>query len=110
YMHALLYALSKPYRFTQRENGEIYQLTRLLSAYCELRPGRAPEGAIAVQVESDIGPGYLPEDREVPVEGVWAFQISGLTRFLDGEVAALAPGADSVLLGARIGQPMRVEL
>ncbi|HET7065591.1 MAG TPA: hypothetical protein VFI49_15060 [Rudaea sp.] len=110
YMHALLYALSNPYRFTQRENSEIYQLTRLLAAYCELRPGRAPEGAIAVQVESDIGPGYLPEEREVPVDGVWAFQISGLTRFLDGEVAALAPGADSVFLRPKNGQPLRIDL
>jgi len=110
YMHALLYALSNPYRFTQRENGEIYQLTRLLAAYCELRPGRAPEGAIAVQVESDTGPGYLPEEREVPVDGVWAFQISALTRFLDGEVSALAAGSDSVLLRPKGAQPMRVDL
>jgi hypothetical protein len=110
YMQALLYALSNPYRFTQRENGEIYQLTRRLSAYCELRPGRAPEGAIAVQVESDIGPGYLPEDREVPVDGVWAFQISALARFVEGEVAALGPGEDSVLMRPKGTQPMRVDL
>jgi hypothetical protein len=110
YMHALLYALSNPYRFTQRENGEIYQLTRLLSAYCELRPGRAPEGAIAVQVESDIGPGYLPEEREVPVDGVWAFQISALARFVEGEVAGLGPGEDSVLLRPKNAQPLRVDL
>jgi cyclic-di-GMP-binding protein len=110
YMHALLYALSNPYRFTQRENGEIYQLTRLLSAYCELRPGRAPEGAIAVQVESDIGPGYLPEEREVPVDGVWAFQTSALSRFVEGEVAALGPGEDSVMLRPKGAQPIRVEL
>lgn len=110
YMHALLYALSNPYRFTQRENAEIYQFTRNLAGYCELRPGRAPEGAIAVQVESDIGPGYLPEEREVPVDGVWAFQISGLTRFLDGEIAALPPGSDSVLLKPKGSPPLRIDL
>jgi hypothetical protein len=109
-MHALLYALSNPYRFTQRENGEIYQLTRPLSAYCELRPGRAPEGAVAVQVESDIGPGYLPEEREVPVDGIWAFQISALSRFVEGEVAALRPGEDSVMLRPKGAQPMRLDL
>ena len=80
-MHALLFALSNPYRFTQSENVEIYALTRVLAPYCELRPGRAPEGAIAVQVDSDDSLGYLPEEREVPAEGRWAFQISGLTRF-----------------------------
>ena len=110
YMHALLYALSNPYRFTQRENAEIYQLTRMLAGYCELRPGRAPEGAIAVQVESDIGPGYLPEEREVPVDGVWAFQISGLTRFLDGEMAALPAGADAVPFVLKGAAPLRMDL
>jgi hypothetical protein len=110
YMHALLYALSNPYRFTQRDNAEIYQLTRLLAGHCELRPGRAPEGAIAVQVESDIGPGYLPEEREVPVDGVWAFQISGLTRFLDGEIAILPPGADAVPFKPKGAAPLRVDL
>ena len=110
YMHALLYALSNPYRFTQRENTEIYPITRVLAAYCELRPGRAPEGAVAVQVESDLGPGYLPEERDVPVEGVWAFQISGLERFLDGELSRLPPGADSVQFRPKGVEPLRVDL
>jgi hypothetical protein len=96
YTQSLLIALSNPYRFTQKENAEIHALTRVLSSYCELRPGRAPEGAIAVQVDKDAGPGYLPEEREVPRQDVWAFQISGLTRFLDSELARVTPGAETV--------------
>ncbi len=96
YTQSLLFALSNPYRFTQKENAEIHALTRVLSAYCELRPGRAPEGAIAVQVDKDAGPGYLPEEREVPRQDVWAFQISGLTRFLDSELARVPAGAETV--------------
>jgi len=96
YTQSLLFALSNPYRFTQKENAEIHALTRVLSTYCELRPGRAPEGAIAVQVDKDAGPGYLPEEREVPRQDVWAFQISGLTRFLDSELARVQPGAVSI--------------
>ncbi|HET7796292.1 MAG TPA: hypothetical protein VFK72_00280, partial [Nevskia sp.] len=60
--------------------------------------------------ESDIGPGYLPEEREVPVDGVWAFQISALSRFVEGEVATLGPGEDSVMLRPKGAQPLRVDL
>jgi hypothetical protein len=98
YTQSLLFALSNPYRFTQRENAEIYALSRVLAGYCELRPGRAPEGAIAVQVDKDAGPGYLPEEREVPRHDVWAFQISGLTRFLERELATAPDTAESVEL------------
>ena len=98
YTQSLLFALSNPYRFTQRENAEIYALSRVLAGYCELRPGRAPEGAIAVQVDKDAGPGYLPEEREVPRHDVWAFQISGLTRFLERELATAPDTAETVEL------------
>lgn len=110
YTQTLLFALSNPYRFTQRENAEIHSLTRVLSGYCELRPGRAPEGAIAVRVDRDAGPGYLPEDREVPREDVWAFQISGLSRFIDRELAVLPAGADVVEFRPKGMPPLRVEL
>jgi hypothetical protein len=110
YTHALLFALSNPYRFTQKENGEIRLLTRIFGRYCELRPGRAPEGAIAVQVEGDSGPGYLPEEREVPDEGVWAFQISGLTRFIDSELAVLPAGATVVEFRPKGAAPVSLEL
>jgi len=94
YMHALLYALSNPYRFTQKENGEIHDLTRIWATYCELREGRAPSGAIAVRTDVDLSPGYLPEEREAPSEGLWAFEINGLIRFLEGQLAGLPPGVE----------------
>ncbi len=92
YIHALLFALSNPYRFTQKENNEIYSLTRIWASHCELREGRAPTGAIAVRTDSDQSLGYLPEERETPGDGLWALEISGLTRFLDGQLSMLPPG------------------
>lgn len=109
YTQSLLFALSNPYRFTQRENAEIHLLTRVFGTYCELRPGRAPEGAIAVQVDRDTGPGYLLEDREIPRDDVWAFQISGLTRYLDSELARLPAGAETVEFKPH-GNSLRVEV
>lgn len=110
YTQSLLFALSNPYRFTQRENAEIHLLTRTLAAYCELRPGRAPEGAIAVQVDRDAGPGYLLEEREIPRDDVWAFQISGLARFLDSELARLPPGAETIELKGAGGAVLKIDI
>ncbi|MGH8040645.1 MAG: hypothetical protein ACREPN_01230 [Rudaea sp.] len=101
YIHALLFALSNPYRFTQRENSDIYQLTGLWASHCELREGRAPAGAIAIRTDSDRSLGYLPEERETPDAGLWALEISGLVRFLEGHLALLAPGTTATEFGAR---------
>lgn len=103
YIHELLFALSNPYRFTQRENTEIHELTRLWAAHCELREGRAPAGAIAIHADTDRGPGYLPEEREMPDAECWALEISGLVRFLDGHLSMLPPGTTSTAFGSRAG-------
>jgi len=42
----------------------------------------------------DLSPGYLPEEREAPGEGLWAFEINGLIRFLQGQLAGLPPDVE----------------
>lgn len=106
YIHALLFALSNPYRFSQRENSEIYALTRIWAQHCELREGRAPAGAIAVRTDRDQSLGYLPEERETPSDGLWALEISGLTRFLEGQLAMLPPGIVAMQFHLRGGKPV----
>ncbi|HXD84452.1 MAG TPA: hypothetical protein VN599_08480 [Rudaea sp.] len=101
YIHCLLFALSNPYRFTQRENGDVHALTRMWAGHCELREGRAPAGAIAIRTDVDRSPGYLPEEREEPDVDSWALEINGLVRFLEGHLALLPPGAQTTEFGAR---------
>ncbi|MBS0569643.1 MAG: hypothetical protein JSS28_03465 [Proteobacteria bacterium] len=101
YIHALLFALSNPYRFSQRENGDIHELTRLWAEHCELREGRAPAGAIAIRTDVDRSLGYLPEERETPDADSWALEINGLVRFLEGQLALLPPGAKTTQFGTR---------
>ncbi len=103
YIHTLLVALTNPYRFTQRENGEIFELTRILSAHCELREGRAPLGSVAVRTDTDSSPGYLPEERESPTEGLWALELNGLVRSLEGQLASLPPGVAKTQFRSRGG-------
>ena len=92
YIHALLFALANPYRFTQRENAEIYELTRIWCALCDLREGRAPAGAVAVRTDNDQSPGYLPEERESPGDGLWALELNGLVRSPGRPVGRFAAG------------------
>ncbi|MCE7950671.1 MAG: hypothetical protein DYH18_06120 [Xanthomonadales bacterium PRO7] len=101
YIQALLFALSNPYRFSQRENGDIHELTRIWSTHCELREGRAPSGAIAIRTGDDHGPGYIATERRAPEADSWALEISGLVRFLEGHLALLPPGTHVTQFGSR---------
>lgn len=64
YAQALLLALSNPYRFGQREQAELWPLTRDLAAQLELVDHRPDQDGFAVAPAEDRGPGYLPEERE----------------------------------------------
>ncbi len=101
YAHALLLALTNPYRFSQRENLEVYAITNTWAPYCEIRPGvEASADAIAVRMDSDQGPGYLPQERQQLDAGVFAFETAGLQRFIDGQLAVQPSG--SALLNFRL--------
>src|ERR1700733_1032141 len=110
YIHALLFALANPYRFTQRENAEIYELTRIWCALCDLREGRAPAGAVAVRTDNDQSPGYLPEERESPGDGLWALELNGLVRSLEGQLAALPPGVNKTQFRSRGGPTVHADV
>ena len=76
YGHALLLALANPYKYTQRELIEVIAFTRTVAPYVELRPG-VVDRSIAMNTDSDRGPGYLPDwDRQVQ------FDLSRSTRDL----------------------------
>jgi len=110
YTHALLFALCNPYRFTQRENTDIYGLTQAWSVHCQLREGRAPAGAIAIRTDKDQSLGYLPEERESPDDGLWALEISALQRFLDGQLAMLPPGVTTTKFRLKGGPTVAVDV
>jgi hypothetical protein len=110
YIHALLVALTNPYRFSQRENSDIYELTRIWSALCELREGRAPAGAVAVRTDNDASPGYLPEEREAATEGLWALEVNGLVRSLEGQLALLPPGVTKTQFRSRGGPVVHADV
>lgn len=108
YSHALLLALSNPYRFSARELREAWLLTRCLAPYCALGP--AAGAAIAVDENSDDGPGYVPEERALAQEGIFAVDLAPLKRFLEDHAALQPPGIDRLSFRQRGGQGVEVPL
>lgn len=86
YSHALLLALSNPYRFSQREQAELWPITRDLAAHVELLPKRPGEDAFAVAQVEDRGPGYLPEERAGADSALLWMGLASLRAALDGSL------------------------
>lgn len=101
YAHALLLALSNPYRFSSRELREAWLLTRCFSPYCAL--GSTDSGGVAVDENSDAGPGYVPEERAQAHDGLFALDLSPLKRFLEDHAALQPPGIERVSFRQRGG-------
>jgi cyclic-di-GMP-binding protein len=91
YAQALLLALSNPYRFTQREQAELWPVTRDLAAHVELLPRRPGEDAFAVAQQDDRGPGYLPEERDASGALLW-LNLAPLREALDAPLRGGAGG------------------
>jgi hypothetical protein len=107
YAHALLLALSNPYRYTQREMGDVFALTRALAPYCQIGQGRGAVAGFAVQTDQDQGVGYVPEEREVAAEGLLSFDPQPVQRMVEGHVQLLPPGADLLSFRLKGGPPVQ---
>ena len=63
YGQALLIALSNPYRFSQRDQAELWPVARDLATYLTLHAQQKGADHFAVPLDGDGGPGYIPEER-----------------------------------------------
>jgi hypothetical protein len=64
YGHALLLAVSNPYRFSQRDQVDLAKLGPDLATHLGVKPERAHAEDLGVPLDSDRGPGYLASERE----------------------------------------------
>lgn len=109
YGHSLLLALANPYRFTQREQGEVVALTRTLAPYLQLRDRNGGERDLIVHSDADRGPGYLPEERDSGQRDVLALHMGALSAFVDGQLAMVPPGARTATFRVRGGPALHVD-
>ncbi len=64
YLTALLHALSNPYRMAQRESVDAFAACRILAQRAMLLPrSNNSPNTVAIELNKDEGPGYLPEER-----------------------------------------------
>ena len=87
YAQALLFALSNPYRFNQREQADLWPVIRDLAAHVDLHARRQGEEAFAVAQAEDHGPGYLPEERAAATSAVLWLGLDALHHALEAPLA-----------------------
>ncbi|MEP7044834.1 MAG: hypothetical protein ABI843_17355 [Dokdonella sp.] len=112
YVQALLLALVNPYRYTQREQGEVEAFVRTLAPHAELRSSGAGAGDVFVDIDGDRGPGYLPEERVDQQRDVLALHVQAVIAYIEGQIAHLPPGARvaSFRLRGGVSVPVDVDL
>ena len=110
YVQALLLALVNPYRYTQREQGEVEAFVRTLAPHAELRSSGAGAGDVFVDVDADRGPGYLPEERVDEQRDLLALHVGAVIAFIEGQIAHLPPGARSASFRVRGGVSVPVDV
>lgn len=92
YAQALLLALSNPYRFSQRDQAELWPVTRDLAAHLKLLARRPGDDAFAVAQAEDHGPGYLPEERASAGAAVLWMDLAPLREALEAPLRTEASG------------------
>jgi hypothetical protein len=83
YLQALLLALSNPFRFSQREQQDLWPISRDLVGELDVREANGTEADFAIPVATDRGPGYIPEEREGESEQVFWLDLGPLRAQLE---------------------------
>ncbi len=97
YTHALLLAISNPYRLGQKEIYDSTAVTLAWAPVVSLRGGGASSPrAFSIPLEQDAGPGYIPEERRSDSIGLAHFDTVGLERDLERQLAFVNGEAGSI--------------
>jgi hypothetical protein len=110
YIQALLHAFAKPYQFTQSEIAELHSALPTLAELCDISPGFAMSGAIAVVTDGDHVPSETPRARRAEIANQWMLDVSRLLEMLDRHLEVLNPGARSLSLPPRSGVPLQLSV
>lgn len=109
YVHALLFALANPYRYTQREQVEACAFLRVLAPLAELHAS-AGDDDVVVAADIDRGPGYLPEERQVGARDTLSLRLHRVEQYVDERLAQLPPGTQSATFRSQGGTALPVDV
>lgn len=110
YGQALLLALSNPYRFSQREQAELWPAARDLATCLQLQAQQKGEDHFAVPLDRDQGPGYIPEERAEAQGRLLWLDLAPVRQLLEGPLADGASGPISLRLRGNRSMESTVEL
>jgi cyclic-di-GMP-binding protein len=92
YTQALLLALSNPYRFSQKEQAELWAVARAFAALLRVGPRRGSAEAFAIPVDTDGGPGYIAEERAEDTGTLLWLDVTPLREALEGPLGQVDSG------------------
>jgi len=102
YTQAVLHAFARPNQFTQVQNRQLHMNLAALASWCEVRPGHAPIGAIAIYAAGDLSPPAPPRGAQIDADDRWVLDISGLLAQFDALLDKRGDG-DEIVVPARRG-------
>ncbi len=107
YAHVVLFALSNPYRLSQREMIDGFELTRIWSPMFKV--GNEASGAdIGISLEQDQGPGYVPEERDAGIPPTLSFDTNDVLRSIERDLAVTGPAQGNISFRLKGGNPVNV--
>lgn len=109
YVHALLFALANPYRYTQREQVEVCALLRALAPLGELCASSGGDGVV-VATRVDRSPGYLPEERLAGARDTLWLRLHRIDRYVQDRLEQLPPGTQSATFRSPGGTALPVDV
>jgi hypothetical protein len=102
YAHALLLAISNPYRLAQKEMADAHEVMRAWAVYCTLSTAGAADDFDVAQDE-DRGPGYTHDERRAAGASRIAFSAAKAQQYLERELSTAAAAGGSLSFGLKGG-------
>lgn len=110
YLQSLLIALSNPYRFSQKEQGELWKLGFDLAGSLELHDTLGADHLFGIPVESDSGPGYIPAERAASGDALLWIDMSALRNLVDQAIDGAVGNVATLRIKGTRGIDVPVEL
>ncbi len=107
YAHVVLMALSNPYRLSQKEMVDGFELTRIWAPL--FRMGNESGAAdIGLSMEQDLGPGYVPEERDAGTPPTLKFDTNDIHRSICRDLALAGSTQGSISFRLKGGNAVSV--
>lgn len=109
YAHAVLFALCNPYRLSQREMMDGFELTRVWAPLFRIGKDSGASD-FGLSMEQDEGPGYVPEERDRGTPPTLQFDTNDVLRSIERDLALVTPGQSNIAFRLKGGNAVNVSV